>query len=177
MADHPDVRGPRSYSTQGRRLKEDANARMWRDRGGFLLSGACFSWRTAFNLISGGRTWWAFGDAFWETAGYQSKDVLALLRDRERRQERELDRAHMLLGAAASREHKRERPNTAMRRTVFERDGDGCVECGSTFYISTTTSSRSRWAAPTTSRTCRSSAVSATVQRAPRSKDDRQPPR
>lgn len=150
---------PRGFSTQNKRLREDANARLWRDRGGFLfeqrhhftasglppvrLRPELFAWigehkyaKPVPVVRSGGRTWWAFGEAFfWETAGYQEKDVLALLRDRERRHERELDRAHMLLGAEAVREHRRERPNKAMRQAVFERDGGACVECESTFDI------------------------------------------
>jgi hypothetical protein len=155
----PTFARPRGYSTQGRRLREDANARLWSDRGGFLFEkrfffmatglppvrlapGLYVSVRTRANtepvavVRSGPRTWWALGDSFfWENAGYTSQDVLALLRDRERRHERELDRAHMLLGAESSQQHRRERPNKATRQAVFARDGGACVECGSTFDI------------------------------------------
>jgi hypothetical protein len=155
----PKFARPRALSTQNKRLREDANARLWTDRGGFLFEQRHFFTATGLPPVrlspehtasirahrhggpqpvvsSGGRTWWALGEAFfWETAGYQAQDVLALLRDRERRHERELDRAHMLLGAESAREHRRERPNAAMRRAVFERDGGACVECGSTFDI------------------------------------------
>jgi hypothetical protein len=155
----PTFARPRGYSTPGRRLREDANARLWRDRGGFLLRSATSSWLPGFRLFdcrppwsigiqarehaepvavatSGGRTWWAVGQAFfWENAGYKAQDVLALVRDRDRRHARELDRAHMLMGAEGAREHRRERPNKAMRQEVFSRDGGACVECGSTFDI------------------------------------------
>jgi hypothetical protein len=155
----PTFARPRGYSTQGRRLREDANAGLWRDRGGFLFEKRYFFMATGLPPVrlrpalvdriqadkhaepvavatSGSRTWWAVGDAFfWENAGYKPQDVLALVRDRERRHERELDRAHMLMGAEAAREHKRERPNKAMRQEVFARDGGACVECGSTFDI------------------------------------------
>src|SRR4051794_39360974 len=33
----PTFARPRGYTTQNKRLREDANARMWRDRGGFLF--------------------------------------------------------------------------------------------------------------------------------------------
>jgi hypothetical protein len=155
----PTFARPRNYSTQGRRLKEDANARMWRDRGGFLFERRVYFMATGLPpvrlrleraawiqankygepaqvIISGGRTWWAFGDAyFWETAGYQSKDVLALLRDRERRHDQELRRAHMLINAENSGKQQRYTITKEMQRLVYERDGGVCQQCESRFNI------------------------------------------
>ena len=43
---------------------------------------------------AGGRVWWWFEDAFyWESGGYRERDVLALIRDRQRRSAQRLDRA------------------------------------------------------------------------------------
>lgn len=47
---------------------------------------------------AGGRVWWWFeGEFFWESGRYGERDVLALIRDRQRRAAQRLDRAHMLL--------------------------------------------------------------------------------
>src|SRR4051812_46006280 len=53
-------------------------------------------WREPVRLLSyGPRTWWMFeGNTYWEAAGYTAQDILALIRDRERRQRDKLDRAH-----------------------------------------------------------------------------------
>lgn len=150
---------PRSYSTQGRRLREDANARLWADHGGFLFERRLFFTATGLPPVrltadharaiaaqrstmptpvvaDGVRTWWAFGGAYyWENAGYSPQDVLALLRDRERRQQRDLDRAHMLLNAEASGRQRREPINREMKQAVFARDGGACRECSSAFDL------------------------------------------
>jgi hypothetical protein len=126
----PTFARPRGYTTQNKRLREDANARMWSDRGGFLFEKRYFfmasglppmrlrpervTWIQAqrqvqpVQVVTGPRTWWAFGDAFFvETANYEAKDVLALLRDRERRHDQELRRAHMLINAENSGKQQR----------------------------------------------------------------------
>ena len=63
----------------------------------------------------GERIYWAFEDRyFWEADGLQARDVLALIRDRERRARRRLERAHAGLAQDAA--------EPAMRRDHVARE-------------------------------------------------------
>jgi 5-methylcytosine-specific restriction endonuclease McrA len=82
-----------------------------------------------------GRTYWAFEDRiWWEDDDLTANDVLALVRERQRRAQRTLERAHAALAAAAG-ERRREPIPRDVRRAVFERDGGRCVDCGSGFEL------------------------------------------
>ncbi len=86
----------------------------------------------------GRRCTWLFEERFYvEDGGLDERDVLALVRERERRARRTLERAHATLAreGAPAVEAPRERIPADVRRAVFERDGGRCAECGSDFDL------------------------------------------
>lgn len=86
---------------------------------------------------SSGRQYWWFGGCFyWDDDGLTHSDVRALVYERRRRKERQLERAHSVMATdALPRQARRDVIPREVRRAVFERDGGSCVECGSNFDI------------------------------------------
>jgi 5-methylcytosine-specific restriction endonuclease McrA len=78
------------------------------------------------------RRWWTFkGRIYSEDEGYHRDDVAALVLARERRKDRQLERARDLVSLEAEPSSGREPIPEDVRRLVFRRDGGRCVKCGS----------------------------------------------
>jgi 5-methylcytosine-specific restriction endonuclease McrA len=123
--------GWRYHLVLGRR-PSDAS---WKSKRYRAIQGAQSSQPTAV-LSSQGRVYWLFEDRFyWEDDELAAGDVLALIRDRERRQQRKLERAHAAMAADEAGIPRRGVIAREVRLAVFQRDGGRCVECGSNFDI------------------------------------------
>lgn len=87
-------------------------------------------------LTSEGRCYWWFENCFyWEDEDLDGGDLLALVRDRQRRQQRKLEHAHAAMARDAQPGQRRQPIARELRLSVFERDGGRCVECGSNFDL------------------------------------------
>jgi hypothetical protein len=146
-----------------RQLREDANGRVFTDRGGFLFARRCFFVGTGcppvrltsefvadavrrrdatpvlMAVCSERRFWWYRDVFWWENQGLEVRDVMALVHDRERRRDRELGRARVLLDVEQSRAtappRQRQRVPREVKQAVFSRDGGRCVDCRSDFEL------------------------------------------
>ncbi len=87
-------------------------------------------------VVSAGRAYWWFEEAcYWEDEELEAADVLALVRDRERRRQRKLERAHTVLALDQEPVQRRQPVLREVRLAVFQRDGGRCVECESNFDL------------------------------------------
>jgi 5-methylcytosine-specific restriction endonuclease McrA len=84
---------------------------------------------------AGRRHYWVFEDrVYWEDDGLAAGDVLALVREREHRRRRRLERAHALVAGEPATPRRAPIPRE-LRAAVWERDGGACVECGAHFDL------------------------------------------
>lgn len=88
-------------------------------------------------ITDGTRRYWWFHDRFWwEDDTLDSDDVRALVLDRERRARRRLERAHALMQTGSARAPVlREGISQDVKRSVWERCGGRCAECGATSLL------------------------------------------
>jgi 5-methylcytosine-specific restriction endonuclease McrA len=87
-------------------------------------------------MRDGRRVLWTFHNSFyWDDEELSAADVMALVYQRERRSRQKLETAHSLLRADQAGRPTRAAIPRDVRRTVFERDGGRCVECGSNFDL------------------------------------------
>ena len=85
---------------------------------------------------AGRRRYWLFEDrVYWEDDGLSAGDVRALVRERELRARRRLERAHVLAAAGAEPGPRRRWIPRELRIAVWQRDGGACADCGSRFDL------------------------------------------
>jgi hypothetical protein len=84
----------------------------------------------------GRQYWWCRGRFYWEDDGLTAADVYALVYERERRKQRQIERAHTVVATdSLPRQPRRDVIPREVKQAVFERDGGRCVECGSNFDL------------------------------------------
>ena len=84
-----------------------------------------------------GRVWWLYRDrVFRADDDLGSRDVRALVHERDHRRARALERAHAGLARDAAPPAPRREPlPRALRYAVWQRDGGRCTRCGSGFDL------------------------------------------
>jgi hypothetical protein len=126
--------GRRWRLSDGRRL----SVAEWRTRQVRALLAAAAHAPTLV-LDDGARRYWLFEERVYrESEELGAEDVLALVREREQRGRRRLQRAHAALAreaAPAAGTPRRTPIPREVRLAVFTRDGGRCVECGSRFEL------------------------------------------
>ncbi len=111
------------------------NGSGWRSAPWRALAAAQQRMPTGLLQKEGRRYWW-FEDCFyWEDEDLSAEDLLALVRDRQRKQRRKLEQARAAMALDAEPVQRRGPVPRELRLAVFERDGGRCVECQSDFDL------------------------------------------
>jgi len=119
---------------------------------------------------SGTRVWWWLEDSiYWESGSYTQRDVLALVRDRQRRAAQRMDRAHMMLNVDEGHQPRPQGQRQPIPvRSAAQSSNETAASApnaAANLIFNTITSSRWPWVVPPQSATCSCSAESATASR------------
>ena len=78
------------------------------------------------------RRYWVYrGRFWWEDEGYSTADVMALVLERERKKQRQLDRAHAMMSSPGQFAEGRQGIPQDVKLAVWKRYDGRCANCGS----------------------------------------------
>jgi 5-methylcytosine-specific restriction endonuclease McrA len=128
--------------------------------------------RPALVVTGGNRQfWWWKERFFWDSEGYESGDVIAIVLKNERVKRQQLEHAHDLLAGESTGHRKNREPiPEEVRRAVWRSYGGQCVNCGTTELLQFDQIIPVALAAAVQKRTCSFFVLRAIERRVPRSR-------